>query len=173
MADFERAFKQEHASPVGEKIGEDVYRYSAQYLGGHKLRPHGLFCDLYLHPKEMVIEELDLRIPYSEIKEVKNLRLSTERETCLSIAYYDGLQDQNLIFRIKGLDDAQTRLYKSVLEAKKSQKAQMSSALPLTSQSKYKEIIKEKEVIIKVRCSYCHNLYDETLDKCPHCGGRA
>jgi hypothetical protein len=34
-----------------------------------------------------------------------------------------------------------------------------------------KEIIKEKEVIVKVRCPYCSNLYDETLDKCPHCGG--
>jgi hypothetical protein len=34
-----------------------------------------------------------------------------------------------------------------------------------------KEIIREKEVIVKVRCPYCHKLYDETLDKCPHCGG--
>jgi DNA-directed RNA polymerase subunit RPC12/RpoP len=35
-----------------------------------------------------------------------------------------------------------------------------------------KEIIKEKQVIVKVRCPYCANLYDEALDKCPHCGGR-
>jgi len=34
---------------------------------------------------------------------------------------------------------------------------------------KEKEVIKEK-VIVKIRCSYCRNLYDETLDKCPHCG---
>jgi hypothetical protein len=38
--------------------------------------------------------------------------------------------------------------------------------------AKEKEIIKEKEVIVKIRCSYCHNLYNETLDKCPHCGGK-
>jgi len=31
--------------------------------------------------------------------------------------------------------------------------------------------VKEKEIIAKVRCPYCANLYDETLDKCPHCGG--
>jgi hypothetical protein len=37
---------------------------------------------------------------------------------------------------------------------------------------KEKEIVREKEVIVKVRCSYCNNLYDETLDRCPHCGGR-
>jgi hypothetical protein len=34
-----------------------------------------------------------------------------------------------------------------------------------------REIIKEKTVIVKVRCPYCANLYDEALDKCPHCGG--
>jgi len=37
---------------------------------------------------------------------------------------------------------------------------------------KEKEMIREKEVIVKIRCSYCHNLYDETLDKCPHCGAK-
>jgi len=30
-------------------------------------------------------------------------------------------------------------------------------------------IIKEKE-IVKIRCPYCGNLYDGSLDKCPHCG---
>lgn len=36
-------------------------------------------------------------------------------------------------------------------------------------------VIKEKEIIreiVKIRCSYCGNLYDENLDKCPHCGAK-
>lgn len=33
---------------------------------------------------------------------------------------------------------------------------------------KEKEIV--KEVIVKVRCPYCHRLYDESIDTCPHCG---
>jgi hypothetical protein len=37
---------------------------------------------------------------------------------------------------------------------------------------KEKEIIREKEIITKVRCQYCNGLYDETLDKCPHCNAR-
>lgn len=37
---------------------------------------------------------------------------------------------------------------------------------------KEKEVIREKEIIIKVRCPYCKKLYDETLDTCPHCGGK-
>jgi hypothetical protein len=28
----------------------------------------------------------------------------------------------------------------------------------------------QKQVIVKIRCSYCGTLYDETLDKCPNCG---
>jgi len=35
-----------------------------------------------------------------------------------------------------------------------------------------KEIIKESQIVVKVRCPYCANLYDEALDKCPHCGGK-
>lgn len=35
-----------------------------------------------------------------------------------------------------------------------------------------KTVVREiqKEVIVKVRCPYCHKLYDETLNICPHCG---
>jgi hypothetical protein len=43
-------------------------------------------------------------------------------------------------------------------------------ATEITAES-VKEIIKEKTVIVKIRCPYCANLYDETLEKCPHCGG--
>lgn len=35
-----------------------------------------------------------------------------------------------------------------------------------------KEIVREKEVIVKIRCPYCHGVYDETLDECPHCGAK-
>ena len=46
---------------------------------------------------------------------------------------------------------------------------------PPTSQvtsTKEKEIVTQTKVIVKVKCPYCQNLYDETLDKCPHCGGK-
>jgi len=36
-------------------------------------------------------------------------------------------------------------------------------------------VIKERETIreiVKIRCQYCGNLYDEKDDKCPHCGGK-
>ena len=33
-----------------------------------------------------------------------------------------------------------------------------------------REEITKTEVIVKIRCSYCGTLYDETLNKCPNCG---
>ena len=33
-----------------------------------------------------------------------------------------------------------------------------------------REEVVKKEIIVKVRCSYCHAQFDETLDKCPNCG---
>ena len=34
-------------------------------------------------------------------------------------------------------------------------------------------VVKEREVVrelVKIRCAYCGKLYDERLNKCPHCG---
>jgi DNA-directed RNA polymerase subunit RPC12/RpoP len=45
----------------------------------------------------------------------------------------------------------------------------MSSKL-IEQSNEEKVITKEKEVIVKIRCPYCHGLYDETLNSCPHCG---
>lgn len=36
-------------------------------------------------------------------------------------------------------------------------------------------VIKEREIIkeiVKIRCPYCNNLYNEIEDKCPNCGGK-
>jgi Zn finger protein HypA/HybF involved in hydrogenase expression len=51
-------------------------------------------------------------------------------------------------------------------------RAGQSSRTKDTVVAKEKEIIREKQVIVKVRCPYCHNLHDETLDRCPHCGAK-
>jgi len=37
------------------------------------------------------------------------------------------------------------------------------------------QIIRDREMIreiVKIRCRYCHQLYDESNDHCPNCGGR-
>ena len=44
----------------------------------------------------------------------------------------------------------------------------------LEQQGTMPTVIKEREIIkeiVKIRCPYCNNLYDEKEDKCPYCGG--
>jgi hypothetical protein len=36
--------------------------------------------------------------------------------------------------------------------------------------AKETEIIRETKVLVKIRCPYCKQSYDETLEKCPRCG---
>jgi hypothetical protein len=36
-------------------------------------------------------------------------------------------------------------------------------------------IVRERTIIkeiVKIRCQYCNNLYEEKYDKCPYCGGK-
>jgi rRNA maturation endonuclease Nob1 len=45
------------------------------------------------------------------------------------------------------------------------------STLPIVKEVT-KEVTKEKEVIVKIRCSYCGKLHNEIDDFCPYCGGK-
>jgi hypothetical protein len=35
-----------------------------------------------------------------------------------------------------------------------------------------KEVKETREVVVKFRCPYCKYVYDDSLDKCPQCGGK-
>jgi ssDNA-binding Zn-finger/Zn-ribbon topoisomerase 1 len=39
-------------------------------------------------------------------------------------------------------------------------------------QGKHTKEVSTQEVVVKVRCQYCKYPYDESLDKCPQCGGK-
>jgi hypothetical protein len=44
-----------------------------------------------------------------------------------------------------------------------------SSSLPDQPEVREREIIRE---IVKIKCPYCGQLYDQKEDKCPNCGAR-
>ena len=46
------------------------------------------------------------------------------------------------------------------------------SDLPPPPHIHEKEIIREKEILVKMRCQYCGNTFDEKLDQCPICGAK-
>ena len=62
--------------------------------------------------------------------------------------------------------------WKKLAEKLMNNKVQMPQMKEVSQIVREKEIIREKEVIVKIRCPYCKNLFNETLDKCPHCGAR-
>jgi hypothetical protein len=112
-------------------MGEEEAVYRGKYLGGHAMYPpsnHNVH--LLLHPEELVVYELDLHIPYSGIKEIKNASnvditkigiltrnviiwpVWKKKETYLCIVYNDGIQDQNPVFKLENLEEAQREIYK-------------------------------------------------------------
>jgi len=46
-----------------------------------------------------------------------------------------------------------------------------SPAKQVTPQVPQSVVVREV-VTVKIRCSYCGTLYDETLDRCPNCGAK-
>jgi hypothetical protein len=74
----------------------------------------------------------------------------------------------------KGIDLVGKKLKKEEWRQKAQATRRTTSSTSLTIPGpKEKEIISQKEVIVKIRCNYCRNTFSETLDKCPHCGARA
>lgn len=165
-------------------VGLQDRHYNGQYLGGHSMFPEKKNIYLSLLPQEAVVEPMGLHIPYSEIIEVKNTSEDhtdlmnvlafgvwggilgpKKKEVHLCIVYNDGTQNQSPVFNVVDLEDAQWELYGRFAKAHSENK-------PISSAQRefLHEITREKEVIVKVRCPYCHQLYDETSNTCPHCG---
>jgi hypothetical protein len=160
--------------------------FRGEYLGGHSMYSNRQSISLSLSTDEILVAGLDLQIPYSTIKEVKNITKNSskalkvlafglmgafmnETETYLCLVYNDGKLDQNPVFKLDRLDLAQRAIHMNIMQFQKA----ISPKQQIPSEVKVKEIIKETQVIVKIRCSYCKNVYDETLDKCPHCGARS
>ena len=100
-------------------------------------------------------------------------------KSCESCAFYRDDLCEKLKMRLQpetviGYSDfySQAEKCKYYIIEKEYQERAMKGELEEKQEGKEKEIIREKEVIVKIRCSYCRNLYNETLDKCPHCGGK-
>ena len=112
-----------------------IRKYDGEYLGGHVLFADKRYITLSVYQKEVVVDSLGLHIPYSSIKEVKNVTeenikalrvvmlgvigaLWKKKEKYLCIVYDDGVQDQNPVFKLDNLDDAQRVIYRKVAQEK-------------------------------------------------------
>lgn len=117
------------------RMEEQTNNYHAEYLGGHSMYADRRRVCLSVCPNEVLIDALKLQIPYSMIKEVKNVSESQmkalrviafgivgalwkKKETYLCIVFNDGIQDQNPVFKVDNLDKAQRDIYQHVVKTK-------------------------------------------------------
>lgn len=78
------------------------------------------------------------------------------------------LHELNMMLGIHGEEETLQRVTEEPIESQHASK----EAIKSQQAAREKEIIREKEVIIKIRCEYCKRPFDETLDVCPSCGAR-
>jgi hypothetical protein len=64
----------EHSNPIEITVGPEIEaEFTVQYLGGHPGFPKKGDVHLTLNPNNMVIDEMELSIPYKSIKQLENM----------------------------------------------------------------------------------------------------
>ncbi len=102
------------------------------------------------------------------IDSITSVTMSKKHEKSIDILFTNNMHYLFTIPSIK--DESSLDPFRQLLRTQLSVRKQQS--LDRAGQERpTKEIIKEKEVIVKIRCPYWKNTYEQTLDKCPHCGG--
>lgn len=117
------------------------------------------------------IAPISIRIGYTNIQYA---RLREVHQNYLTINYWykygDKTYDTTVSFWFDNTDDAVAMKVEidNLIDEFKRQTPRIETAP--------KQVLREKEmvkeVIVKVRCPYCNNVYNEALDRCPYCGGK-
>jgi hypothetical protein len=112
----------------------------------------------------------NLQISLHDIQSVKkgfgSVKIKADKEYSFMVsAWKSGGWENAIQLAINSLSQPPTNV----------QPASETSSSPIAKEAQEyekKEIIRMKEVIVKIRCPYCQSLYDETLDVCPRCGAK-
>jgi hypothetical protein len=109
--------------------------YHGEYMGGHGMFSEKQSITLSVYPTEVTVSGIKLHIPYTSIKSVTNVNESNmkalrviafgvvgalwkKKETYLCITYHDGFQEQNPVFKLDDLANAQREIYQNVLNSR-------------------------------------------------------
>jgi len=111
--------------------------FKAEYLGGHSAFPKKRDVKLILEPDQLVIEKMDRTFPYKQIKNIENMtkdKISAKRvillgvigalwkkeKTYLVLTVEDPVakKDQDMIFDVEKIEEAQPLIYQKVAAAK-------------------------------------------------------
>ena len=128
-----------HELPKPQEQG--LLRVNGEYLGGHAAYPSRCPISLTIDKSEVLVHPLNMHIPFSAIKEVKNIdesqmsalrvvalgvagALWKKKERYLCLVYNDELQEENPVFKlgISDLEKVQSLVYEQVVKARQLQK---------------------------------------------------
>ena len=115
-----------------------LLRADGEYLGGHTKYPSRCPISLAFDENEVFVDTLNMHVPYSAIKEVKDLdeghldtlrvfifgvnALSRKKDKYLCLVYYDEKQEQNPVFKLENLEEVQNLVHQQVANARELQK---------------------------------------------------
>jgi uncharacterized protein YhhL (DUF1145 family) len=116
----------------------NLLRFDGEYLGGHTKYPSRCQISLIVDQNEVFVHTLNMHIPYSAIKEVKDLNeghlgalrvfifgvgaLSRRKEKYLCLIYDDEKQEQNPVFKLDNLEEVQSIINQQMVNARQLQK---------------------------------------------------
>ena len=132
--------------------------------------PSKLWAVVLPDPKTLVGRRDVIQIPLQKIKVAKKsfgaLKVQADKEYTFMVS----------VWKTGGWVDAVEQAMRTAIQPPTPAQSPLETrAVPVAAEEKAvteREIVREKEVIVKIRCPYCHGLYDEVLDECPHCGGK-
>lgn len=134
--------------------------------------PSRLWALVLPDPKTLVGRRDVTQIPLQNIKSVKKsfgaLKVQADQEYTFTVS----------VWRTGGWVDAVEQAMHAAIEppaptpVQPSVEMRMAPAVGEEKAVTEKEIVREKVVIVKIRCPYCHGVSDELLDVCPHCGAK-
>lgn len=164
----ETVTKKQGGVTLGRGIGStgDLFLTNTRLL----FVPSRLWAMVLPDPKTLVGRRDVIQIPLQKIKAVKKsfgaLKVQTDKEYTFMVS----------VWKTGGWVDAVEQAMRAAIEPPSPTPVQPSvetRMVPAVGQERVvteKEIVREKEIVVKIRCPYCHGIYDELLDKCPSCG---
>lgn len=172
-------------------------QFSVEYLGGHPIYMKKDSGELRVDDSEISFwsgrfsKQQKFSVSLTKIKKVEvqeQNKITLTRALVLGMAslifkkkkkflvlYFDvaGLESGAIFdFPKDSGDKRKTEMMQTILMAKDKLTVNTDQTTKTPQSISEKEIIREKVIIIKTRCAYCNNVYDETIDKCPHCGAK-
>jgi len=123
-----------YAHEISKTQEQSLLRVDGEYLGGHTSHPNRCQISLSCDENEVFVNTLNMHIPYSAIKEVKDLDeahldtltvfifgvepLSRKKEKYLCLIYSDEIKEQNPVFKLDNLEEVQTIIQQQVAKTR-------------------------------------------------------